>query len=128
VRGATRIIAGSLADSDVIRCNGCRAEIGLWLDLKDLARTERRQREVLTSLSEGLTHFLRRAVSDCGELNFWYRFLECDITFVPIKPTRRNMHGRPMSLRHICFTRDAKQRLYGLRGVSRMRLGSRRGL
>jgi hypothetical protein len=38
--GATRLIAGFLADSDVIRCNGCRAEIGLWRDLKDLARTE----------------------------------------------------------------------------------------
>ena len=38
--GATRMIAGFLADSDVIRCNDCRAEIGPWRDLKDLARKE----------------------------------------------------------------------------------------
>jgi hypothetical protein len=38
--GATRKIAGFLAESDVIRCNTCRTEIGQWRDLKDLARTE----------------------------------------------------------------------------------------
>ena len=38
--GAAREIAGFVRDSDVIRCNTCRAEIGPWRDVKDLARTE----------------------------------------------------------------------------------------
>jgi hypothetical protein len=38
--GAAREIAGFVRDSDVIRCNTCRAEIGMWRDLKDLARRE----------------------------------------------------------------------------------------
>jgi hypothetical protein len=39
--GATRIIAGSLADSDVIRCNDCATAIGVWSDIKALVRPDR---------------------------------------------------------------------------------------
>jgi len=75
-----------------------------------------------------MTHFLRHADSDCPELNIWYRFPQCDITFAPIRLTRRNMHGRPTWLRHICFTRDTKQRLCVQLGMSKMRLASHRVL
>jgi hypothetical protein len=39
--GAKRTVAGFLADSDVIRCNDCRSEIGLWFELKELAQTDK---------------------------------------------------------------------------------------